>query len=87
VVIAEVAPGPAEVLMLAIHDRGVDLAVTRTGIELASVAIGWALGGQVGAGTAFIAVTIGPTLRQLLHWAGYRAADTDEAALAAEPGA
>ena len=87
VIIAEVGPGPAEVLMLAIHDRGVELALTRTGIEVASVAVGWALGGQVGVGTAFFAVAIGPTLRQLLQWAGYRSARPDEAALAAEPGA
>ena len=87
VIIAEIGPGPAEVLMLAIHDRGFELARTRTGIELASVAVGWALGGQVGVGTAFIALAIGPTLRQLLHWSGYRATATDDAALCAEPGA
>jgi uncharacterized membrane protein YczE len=87
VIIAEIGPGPAEVLMRAIHDKGFELARTRTAIEVASVAIGWALGGQVGVGTAFFAVAIGPSLRQLLHWAGYRATATDEAALAAEPGA
>lgn len=87
VIIAEIGPGPAEVLMLAIHDRGVELARTRTAIEVASVAVGWALGGQVGAGTAFFAVAIGPALRQLLQWAGYRAADPKAVALRAEPGA
>ena len=87
VIIAEIGPGPAEVLMLAIHDRGVGLARTRTGIELASVGAGWVLGGQVGVGTAFFAVTIGPVLRQLLRWAGYRADEAEEAAVIAEPGA
>lgn len=87
VIIAEIGSGPAEVLMLAIHDRGFELARTRTAIEVASVAIGWALGGQVGVGTAFFALAIGPVLRQLLCWSGYRADEADEAALAAEPGA
>jgi uncharacterized membrane protein YczE len=87
VIIAELGPGPAEVLMLAIHDRGFELARTRTGIEVTSVAVGWALGGQVGVGTAFFAVAIGPVLRQLLQWSGYRSTHRDEAALAAEPGA
>jgi uncharacterized membrane protein YczE len=87
VIIAEVGHGPAEVLMLAIHDRGFELARTRTAIEVASVAVGWVLGGQVGAGTAFVAVAIGPALRLLLRWTGYRATATDDAALCAEPGA
>jgi uncharacterized membrane protein YczE len=87
VIIAEIGPGPAEVLMLAIHDKGFELARTRTAIELVSVAIGWALGGEVGAGTAFVALAIGPTLRQFLQWAGYRAKPADDAALCAEPGA
>lgn len=87
VVVAEIGAGPAEVLMLAIHDRGHDLARTRTAIEVSSVAAGWALGGQVGVGTAVFAVSIGPTLRWLLRRAGYRAEEADEAALCAEPGA
>jgi uncharacterized membrane protein YczE len=87
VIIAEIGSGPAELLMLAIHDRGFELARTRTAIELTSVAVGWSLGGQVGAGTAVVAFAIGPVLRQLLHWSSYRAKEVDEAALCAEPGA
>lgn len=87
VIIAEIGPGPAEVLMLAIHDRGFELARTRTAIEVTSVAVGWLLGGQVGVGTALFAVLIGPVLRQLLCWAGYRAEEAEDAATAAEPGA
>jgi uncharacterized membrane protein YczE len=74
VVVAEVGPGPAELVMLAIHDRGYPLAPVRTGIEVVSVALGWLLGGQVGAGTAVFAVVIGPMLRRMLDAAGYRSA-------------
>lgn len=87
VIIAEIGPGPAEVLMLAIHERGHELARTRTAIELSSVAVGWALGGQVGVGTACFALAIGPVLRQLLCWAGYRVEEAGPAAVRAEPGA
>jgi uncharacterized membrane protein YczE len=86
-VIAEIGPGPAEVLMLAIHAKGFELARTRTAIELTSVAIGWALGGQVGVGTAIIALSIGPTLRSMLRWSGYRATGPDDKVICAEPGA
>jgi uncharacterized membrane protein YczE len=87
VVVAEIGAGPAELLMLAIHDRGHELARTRTAIELSAVAAGWALGGQVGVGTAVFALSIGFVLRALLRLAGYRADAVDVAALAAEPGA
>jgi uncharacterized membrane protein YczE len=86
-VIAEIGPGPAEVLMLAVHGKGFELARTRTVIELASVAVGWALGGQVGVGTAIVALTIGPTLRSMLRWSGYRTATPDDKAICVEPGA
>ena len=87
VVIAELGAGPAEVLMLAVHGRGHELARTRTAIEVSSVAAGWVLGGQVGVGTAAFAVSIGPALRWLLRRAGYRAEEASAAALRAEPGA
>ena len=50
--------------MLAIHDRAIPLAPVRTGIELTCVAIGWAMGGQVGVGTVVFAVLIGPALKR-----------------------
>jgi uncharacterized membrane protein YczE len=87
VIIAEIGSGPAEVLMLAVHERGHELARARTGIELTSVAVGWALGGQVGVGTAIVALAIGPLLRTFLQWSGYRADEADAAAVCAEPGA
>ncbi len=87
VVIAEIGPGPAELLMLAIHRRGHALAPVRTAIEVVSVAIGWAMGGQVGAGTVVVALLIGPTLRWTLSASGYDATAAAEASDRAAPGA
>jgi uncharacterized membrane protein YczE len=72
VVVGDVGAGPSELVMLAVHQRGIDLAVARTGIEVGCVALGWVLGGQVGAGTVVFAIAIGPALRSLLRIAGYR---------------
>ena len=87
VVVAEIGPGPAEIVMLAIHDRGFPLAASRTGIELTCVAIGWAIGGQIGAGTIVVAVLIGPVLRRMLTAAGFDATRSVEASDCAAPGA
>lgn len=87
IIVAELGPGPAEMVMLAIQDRGHPLATTRTGIEAASVAVGWVLGGQVGAGTIVAALLMGPALRVLLSATGYRTRDIAEASDAAAPGA
>lgn len=87
VIVAELGPGPSEVLMLALHDRGHPLALARTAIEIACVAVGWALGGQIGAGTVVVALLLGPTLRFLLTTAGYQAQAIEEAVDCAAPGA
>jgi uncharacterized membrane protein YczE len=59
----------------------------RTGIELTCVAIGWALGGQVGVGTIVFALGIGVTLRWMLARAGYESSRIAEASDVAAPGA
>ncbi len=87
VVVAEIGAGPAEIVMLAIHDKGYPLAPVRTGIELSCVALGWAMGGQVGVGTVVFAAAIGVTLRWMLVAAGYPSAKAAEASDAASPGA
>mgnify|MGYP001204867970 CR=1 FL=1 len=87
VIVAEIGPGPAEIVMLAIHERGYPLAPVRTGIEVTCVALGWAMGGQVGAGTVVVALLIGITLRWMLAVAGYRSPVAADAAEAAAPGA
>jgi uncharacterized membrane protein YczE len=87
VVLAEIGPGPAEIVMLAIHDKGYPLAPVRTGIELICVAVGWVLGGQIGAGTVIVAALIGPLLRWMLTTAGFDAPRTAEVTDCAAPGA
>jgi uncharacterized membrane protein YczE len=88
VVIAEIGPGPAEIVMLAVHDRGYPLAPVRTVMELACVAIGWAIGGQIGVGTIVVAVLIGPALRRMLSATGFGAiGDIETVTDCAAPGA
>jgi uncharacterized membrane protein YczE len=87
VVISEIGSGPAELVMLAIHDRGYPLTPVRTGIELTCVAIGWVMGGQVGVGTVVFALLIGPTLKRTLAAAGFDPARAREASDCAAPGA
>lgn len=87
VVIAEIGPGPAEIVMLAIHDKGLPLAPVRTGMELTCVALGWAIGGQIGVGTVIVALLIGPLLRWMLSTAGFDARRAEQATDCASPGA
>ena len=87
VVVADIGPGPAELVMLALHDKGYPLAPARTGLELACVAIGWVMGGQVGAGTVVFAVLIGPALKRTLTIAGFTARLPAEASDCASTGA
>jgi uncharacterized membrane protein YczE len=70
VIVPDLGAGPAEVLMLTVVERGYRLAPARTAIELVSVAVGWAMGGQVGAGTVVFALLIGPALRRVLTFLG-----------------
>lgn len=58
---AQLGPGPRDGLMTGLHRRtGLPVWAVRTGIEVTVVAIGWALGGQVGIGTVVFALLIGP---------------------------
>lgn len=63
---AGLGPGPRDGLMTGLAARGYPVRVVRTAIELAVLAIGWALGGEVGWGTLAYAVTIGVALHALL---------------------
>jgi uncharacterized membrane protein YczE len=87
VIVAEVGPGPAELVMLALHDKGYPLAPVRTGIEAACVVVGFLMGGQVGVGTVVFAALIGITLRWMLTAAGYPSTRAAEASDLAAPGA
>jgi uncharacterized membrane protein YczE len=63
---AGLGPGPRDGLMTALARRGRSVRVVRTGIELAVLAIGVALGGSVGIGTVAFAVTVGPNVHFFL---------------------
>ncbi|MET1017759.1 MAG: hypothetical protein ABWX76_13125 [Leifsonia flava] len=63
---AHFGPGPRDGLMTGLHRRtGWKIWTVRTGIEVVVVAIGWALGGNVGIGTLAFALLVGP----LCGWA------------------
>ncbi|GAA4662121.1 hypothetical protein GCM10023324_10560 [Streptomyces youssoufiensis] len=58
---ARFGPGPRDGLMTGLHRRtGRSIRLVRTGIEVAVLATGFALGGSVGVGTVLYAVAIGP---------------------------
>jgi uncharacterized membrane protein YczE len=57
---AGMGPGPRDGLMTGIAARGHSIRVVRTGLEVTVLLLGWALGGNVGVGTVFYALTIGP---------------------------
>lgn len=86
VIVPDLGAGPAEVLMLAIADRGYALAPARTAMELVCVVVGFAMGGQVGIGTLVFAVLIGPSLRRALTFAGFDPEQASTRSDAATPG-
>jgi len=57
---ARFGPGPRDGLMTGLAARGLSLRAARTGIELAVLAGGIALGGTAGIGTVIYALAIGP---------------------------
>ena len=63
---AGLGPGPRDGLMTGIANRGYPIKVVRTGIEVAVLAAGWALGGSVGIGTVIYAFGIGPLVHRTL---------------------
>jgi uncharacterized membrane protein YczE len=66
---ANLGPGPRDGLMTGIHKRtGWPIFAVRTGIEATAVAIGWVLGGTVGAGSLLFAVLIGPAVATALRF-------------------
>jgi uncharacterized membrane protein YczE len=65
---ARFGPGPRDGLMTGLHQfTGVSIRLVRTGIELAVVATGFALGGTVGIGTLLYALAIGPLAQAFLR--------------------
>lgn len=66
---AALGPGPRDGLMTGIHTRfGWPIWAGRTAVEVSVVAVGWMLGGQVGAGTLAFALLVGPLVGVTLRW-------------------
>src|SRR3546814_18378427 len=63
---AGLGPGPRDGLMTGLAKRGHPVRTVRTGIELAALAIGAALGGTVGVGTVGFALAVGPNVHFFL---------------------
>ncbi len=64
---ARFGPGPRDGLMTGLHARtGRPIWMVRTALEVSVVAIGWVLGGVVGAGTVIFALGIGPLCQYFL---------------------
>jgi uncharacterized membrane protein YczE len=65
---ASMGAGPRDSLMLVASDRlGIRIGAARTGIELAALAVGFALGGTAGIGTLVFGLGIGPVV-ELSFW-------------------
>ena len=59
----DLGAGPRDSLMLVLSKRlSVRIGVSRTGLELAALLLGWVLGGTVGIGTLVFALGIGPAV-------------------------
>jgi uncharacterized membrane protein YczE len=56
---AGLGPGPRDGVMTALERRGVHIGVARLAIELTVLFVGWLLGGTVGIGTIWIALSTG----------------------------
>ncbi|MFM7616845.1 MAG: YczE/YyaS/YitT family protein [Actinomycetes bacterium] len=65
-VVARLGANPPEELMLGLVGRGLSVRAARWGIEAVFLAIGVALGGQVGLGTVIIAACTAPVLGLVL---------------------
>lgn len=60
-------PGPRDGIMTALARRGVRVSWARTGIEVVALIVGWFLGGDVGLGTVWFAVSVGWCVRRFLE--------------------
>jgi len=65
---ANFGPGPRDGLMTGLHKKtGWRIWIVRTGIEVVVVAVGWALGGNVGVGTVAFALLVGPLCQYFMR--------------------
>lgn len=62
-------PGPRDGLMTGLVNRfDKPVWLVRTSIEVVVVAMGWLLGGPLGLGTVYYALTIGPVAHMMMPW-------------------
>jgi uncharacterized membrane protein YczE len=78
---AGLGAGPRDGLTTGLAARGHSIRVVRTAIELSVLAVGWLLGGNVGAGTLCYALGIGPLVHFTIPWFARRSQAVAEAAL------
>ncbi len=70
---ARFGPGPRDGLMTGLSAvTGRSIRLVRTLIEITVLAVGWLLGGTVGAGTVLYALAVGPTAQFFMPWFAYR---------------
>lgn len=70
---ARLGPGARDGLMTGLATRtGRSIRLVRTCIELAVLAVGWALGGTVGVGTVLYAAAIGPLAQFFFRYLAWR---------------
>ncbi|SKB03526.1 membrane protein YczE [Aeromicrobium choanae] len=78
---AGLGPGPRDGLWTGIVRRtGASVRLVRTGLEVAVLVTGFALGGTVGVGTVLYALAIGPIVQLFLPWFEVRRAPAAEPA-------
>jgi uncharacterized membrane protein YczE len=63
---AGLGPGPRDGLMTGLAARGIPVSLARTSIELTVLFLGWLLGGTIGVGTLFFALSIGPIVARTI---------------------
>lgn len=68
VVLSNLGGGSIDLLMLALHRRGLPLVAARLAIEVTAGTVGYLLGGSAGIGTFVIAICIGPALQRALRF-------------------
>ena len=76
--VANLGPGPRDGLMTGLARRtDLPIAGVRTTLEIAAVAVGWSLGGNIGLGTVLFAFGIGPAVSLGLYAVGLSFAGAD----------
>ena len=67
--VRHVGPGPRDGVMTGLVNRfDKPVWLVRTSIEIVVLGMGWLLGGPVGLGTVYYALTIGPVAHMLMPW-------------------